>query len=158
MFEQREDNRAIVDALVRVFGKYSRGDVVLHANLAVIVGREPPDNEYFRLIRKARNRFCKTSGIWTREQPGVGFRLLTVNETLTEEQAFRSRRARRQIGIAKLTAEMIPAKEMTFHQQKVREAILAEAKQIQKKLRDDQRFIDIMTAPKPRNPKFTPIT
>lgn len=157
MFKVNEANGAAVDAAYKVLDQYGRGDVVPHSELSAAVGHVWPSPEYFRLVRAARDRYRDTAGVWSREVPGLGFRLLTVEESLTTEQSHRARRAKRQVKIASKVADSIPEREMSFHQRKLREAVLESTRQAARKIAEEQRHMAWLARPTPSKPRMTPI-
>jgi anion-transporting ArsA/GET3 family ATPase len=153
MFVATEENQRILDQLVGCFQQYGRGDVIPHDVLIAVTGTQPPDSDYFQTVMAARKRFRDVSGIWTRPENGIGFRLLTVKETLVEEPRRRARKAMTQSRFSRRAAEMLPEKELKFHERRLRDAVIQEQRDIKRKLMESQRHLGWLMMPTPTNPK-----
>lgn len=139
MFDKREETDKLVTAAMAVLGRYGPGDVVPHGELSEAIGYSPGEHRYYALVRKAREKHCDTSGVWTREVNGVGYRFLTPQEQLTDEPHSRRKRARKQIRIGHSVAASTPDDSLTEHQRKLKQAVIEASKRSEKGLLADER-------------------
>ncbi len=139
MFGKHADTDKKIAAVISILTTYSRGDVVPHGELAHVADLEPGTPRYYTIVRRARDLYRESSGIWTREVNSVGYRLLTAEQSLTEEQAFRRKRMRRQSTIGKDVASAIPDEALTDHQRRLRAHILESHAAARKALLQDER-------------------
>lgn len=147
MFDAKKENADAVSRAIEVLSKYGPGDVVPHFELAQAIGSNQGESRYYQVANKARRRHCAATGVWSTPAPGVGFRLLTPAEQITEEQHRRAGRARRQIGIANTVAEAVPDSKLTHHQRKIKAFRLESHKQIAKAIRAEERQANWLLRP-----------
>lgn len=129
MFEPNEENDVKVDGLIALFREHERGDVVSHGAITRVIeiDRWRQRDEYYKVVRRTRNRLRDEDGIWSRPETSVGFRLLTEQETLVDEPRMRARRARRQINLGQRAAIKLDEDKLTPLQRRLRDAVIADA-------------------------------
>lgn len=139
MFNKRKDTDRLTEAIVNVLRSHERGDVVPHDELEAASGQERGQARYYALVRRAREHYCQESGVWTREVPGVGFRLLSAQESLTEEQRYRRKRMRRQANIGHAVADALPDAGLTEHERRLRQHVLESHNRMRKEILAEER-------------------
>lgn len=135
MFEARAVNVERVESVLVVLRRYGRGETVPHAAIGGATGLDPSDDrasEYYRICRRARDRYRDEDGVTSIPINGVGFRLLTAQETLVDYQRSQMKRARRQVRKAGKSAACLPAADLSLHHRQLREAAIRRAKEQEK--------------------------
>ena len=153
MFKITEENQVIVDRILDCFRGHRRGEVVTHETLVRITEMNPPDPEYFRIVRAARKQFQDESGITIMPEKGVGFRLLTHRETLLDHHFHRARKIRTQTRFDERAARLLPEHELEFQERRLRVALIEEQRELKKRLSESERFLDLLMTPTRTNPK-----
>ncbi len=128
-----------IASIIAVLSTYNRGEVIPHGELTTASGLTQGSQRYYQIVRRARDLYRTSTGIWTREVNSVGYRLLTADQSLTEEQAFRRKRMRRQSNIGKAVAETLPDESLSDHQKRLRAHILDSHARVRKNLLDEER-------------------
>ncbi len=134
MFKKHERTDEQIAAVISILSTYSRGDVVPHGELAQVTGLEPGAQRYYSIVRRARDLYRESSGVWSREVNSVGYRLLTTEQSLVEEQAHRRKRMRKQSNIGKQVAESLPDESLSDHQKRLRQHVLESHTMVRKQL------------------------
>jgi hypothetical protein len=133
-FEKNEELRAMIDTLYDHAAELDRGDVLTHDVVRSILGVDRHQGHWQHCVNVVRKRLRDDRGIETWPTHNVGYRLLTVDETLRDFPRWRAARARRQERKARKGLAAIPTSSMTPHQQRVRlaqiDAIRASEKQM----------------------------
>lgn len=138
MFAQHERNKEAIEKALEVFRSHGPEDVIAHEELEAATGLERGET-YYRLIRRARELYCSESGTWSREVNGVGYRLLSAEESLTEEQWHRRKKARRQMTVGVNVAEAVPDNRLTDHQRRLKAHVLESHAKLRKELLSEER-------------------
>lgn len=139
MFEPKAENADRVESLLSLLRKYGRGETVPHAEISILIGLAPSDDKsspYYSICQRARVRHRDEDGVTSLAEPGVGFRLLTAQETLTDYQRRQMGRARRQVRKAGKSAACLPAADLSLYQRQLREAAVRRAKEQERLLMD----------------------
>lgn len=141
MFEKKQDTAELVSKAVEAIAAAKEQGIITHEELTAAISLGPPEPRYYQIVRKARELFRDETddGVWTREVPGVGYRYLSPEQTLTEEQHSRRRRARRQIDIGRKAAESLPDASLTDHQRKLKHHNLESHARVKRELLTDER-------------------
>ncbi len=139
MYAKHERTDDQVAAAMSILSTYSRGDVIPHGELAQVTGLEPGTQRYYQIVRRARDLYRASTGVWSREVNSVGYRLLTAEQSLTEEQACRRKRMRRQSNIGAAVAESLPDESLTDHQRRLRAHVLESHTKVRKELLAEER-------------------
>ena len=122
MFESKEYISQKVDAGVRLLASYERGDIVPHAVIAPAIIADAGTSFYYYIIGRVRKVVRRDRGLELFPEPGVGYKVVTVQEQLVNVPEHRYRRAKKQINRAGQAIDAIPDADMTDHQRLVREA------------------------------------
>lgn len=138
MFEKSHDTDEKIAAVITLLATYKRGDIIPHHEIAQVTGLVHGTPRYYSLVRRARDLYRDTSGVWTRECKPVGYRLLTPEQSLIEEQSDRRRRSRKQLKIASSAAATIADEELSDHQKRLRAHILESHWRARKELLEDE--------------------
>ena len=154
MFDKREETDGLIEAARGVLARYGPGDVVPHGELQEATGCAPGETRYYKLVHRARQQHCDATGVWSQYVAGVGFRLLTPQEQLTEEQHYRRKRARRQIRIGGNVAEATRDEHLTEHQRRLKQLVIEDGKRSQRDILADERHEKWLLKP----PSDRPIT
>jgi len=139
MYRKREDTDEKVAAILQLLATFSRGETVSHREIETVSGLSHGSPRYYVLVRRARDIYRASNGVWSREVPGVGYRLLSAEQSLTEEQSFRRRKMRRQGNIAATVAETLPDEGLSDHQKRLRQHVLESHAKTRKELLQDER-------------------
>jgi hypothetical protein len=139
MFRKHTHTDDQIASILAILSTYNRGDCVPHAELAVASGLSIGTPRYYQIVRRARDLYRASTGIWTREVSSIGYRLLTSEQSLTEEQTYRRKRMRRQINIGKAVAESLTDESLTDHQKRLRAHVLESHAAARKALLQDER-------------------
>ena len=139
MFVKNVDTDEKIANIITLLATYSRGDIIPHAEIAQVSGLTSGTPKYYSLVRRARDLYRTSSGVWSREVNSVGYRLLTTDQSLTEEQHDRRRRMRRQGTIGSECARTIPDNALTDHQRRLRAHILESYDKARKDILENER-------------------
>ncbi len=139
LFQKHKRTDEQIASIMAILSTYNRGDVVPHGEIATASGLTAGTHRYYQIVRRARDLYCESTGVWTREVNSVGYRLLTPEQSLVEEQSFRRKRMRRQSNIGKAVAESLPAEALSDHQKRLRAHVLESHAAARKALLQDER-------------------
>jgi len=134
MYKKNELTHEQVASVIAVLSTYNRGEVIPHGELCQVTGLEQGTARYYQIIRRARDLYRESTGVWTREVNSVGYRLLTHEQSLTEEQSHRRKKMRRQANIGKAVAEALPDESLSDHQKRLRAHVLESHAKVRKEL------------------------
>lgn len=135
MFEQKEEIRAGVNAVVTAAASLNRGDTLTHEAITEAIGLKPYEGRWVYILKRAFDRIERDRGITLRAEIGVGYRLLTNQEQLTEEPQRRTRRANRQLRRGRLSVVRLPVHGLTVHQRRIQAANLERLRESERELR-----------------------
>ena len=139
MFPSKAKNEKRVVAVMDLFGGKERGETVTHEEIEAVAGIDRQYTDYYKLVLRARRRLMNGGGAWSWELPGVGYRLLTADETLTKEPERRARRARRQIVRGSRACQCLDDRDLTPLQRRQKEAAIGHAEDLQRQLAAKER-------------------
>lgn len=157
MFKQSPTRQGSINLVYGLFARYKRGESIPHIEMVNLVGCSPPEPKYYAILRRARRRFFRDTGIFIREVPTFGVELCTEDQQVMEVdpriERMRQKRLRLQIALLKTAAEGggISAKARqiaTFREDALRREA-AEA-------RDRNRQLNLLMNPTRTNPKMLP--
>ena len=134
-FEQIEEIREGVNAVVEAAADLNRGDTLTHDMITRAIGLQPYEGRWVYLLKRAFDRIERNRGITMRAEIGVGYRLLTEQEQLTEEPQRRLRRANRQTRKGRLSVARLPTKGLSMHQRKIQAATIQRLKEDERQAR-----------------------
>jgi hypothetical protein len=139
MFEQVEEIRLGVDAVFELAAPLDRGDTLTHESIREVLGLEPHEGRWDRIVHRALGRLLRERGIACLAEITVGYRLLTQGEQLNESER-RMRRANRQLRRGRASVTLLPVKGLTVHQRRIRtsriDLLKASEHQLNQSLRD----------------------
>lgn len=139
MFRKNSDTNEKVAAILQLLATFSRGETVSHHEISQVCGLDHGTARYYVLVRRARDVYRQSNGVWSREVPGVGYRMLTETQSLTEEQSYRRKKMRRQSNIGKSVAVSLPDDSLSDHQKRLRAHVLESHAKTRKELLQDER-------------------
>ena len=146
-------NQKARDAIYGLFAAKDRGDLVTHQEIEEACGlkRSKLKDSYYTIIDQVRKLHRGNRGITINSEVGVGYSLATAEQQLGE-MARRTRKAKRQVSRGIKDTGSLPDDHATPHQQRVRDAIVAEGQRLAKESRDSTRLEDFLMRRKPGEP------
>lgn len=130
-----------VDTVYGLLTELGRGDVLAHDAIRAVLGVEPHEGRWDHVVGRARRRLLRENGIATWPEVTVGYRLLTVRETLTDLPARRVRKARSQVRRLRGEVCALPDGELSDHQLRRKAFLEDRVRDLKRTMRDEQRAL-----------------
>jgi hypothetical protein len=148
MFEKSETIRRKSEKLWAVAARLDRGDVLTNEAIAGVVGVGPHEHPWPTVVAKVRRRLLRERGIACLPEYGVGLRLLTDAEQITDLPAYRHRKSRRQIRHIERALVALDGAALTPHLRRLRQAQLEAARTARRQASEALR-VEAMLARRP---------
>lgn len=147
MFETDAEIDALVDAVYAKAADLGRGDVLAHDVVREIVGCEPHTDRWPNVMRRVKNRIREERGIAILPEIGVGYRLLTHNETTGRLAAHRNKKARSQFRKLRREISALPDQELNDHQRRRKHFILDSIRKERGRLMEQEKLFAVVAKP-----------
>ena len=132
MFERTPEREAEIEAIYNLMKPLGRGDTLIHERIMAVVKVQPHKAQWDHVVNEARKRLLANREIETWFLRGVGYRLLTVDEQVTQLPIWRKKK---EVSQSKKTIKALAALQeepLTLHYQRLR-AIALDAARASKK-------------------------
>lgn len=129
MFEEKAVITAAVERAVALFARHKRGDVVPWAAVEKAAGFPRFSPHWTQFNKRFRRDFRDQTGIEVWPVAGVGLKLCTPQEQLTDVPQKRQARSLRQMGRGIAALKALPNEELTAHEQTVKFRKIDQARQ-----------------------------
>jgi hypothetical protein len=124
MFQQNPTLTEFVAKLLDACRPLQRGDYLRHEAIIPILRVQPNEGHWPTCIVKLKRQLELTRGITIRCERGVGYRLLTIDEQLTEAPRARLRSSNRQLTKGRGHVACLPSRGLSEHQRHIKVAML----------------------------------
>lgn len=121
MFEKNDVIGEAVNVVYALTDRLNRGDILPHMKITEVLGLQPHEGAWQHILNRVRARLQRERGIATWFEKGVGYRLLTVRETLVDLPRWRRRKARSQFRRLIRSQAALPDAELTVHERQIRQ-------------------------------------
>ena len=151
MFEADEKRLKIKEAVLKWFGTFNRGDLILYKDIEKIVGLKHQEDRFRAITDWARKQHQEQRGITILAEASIGFRLLTTTEQLAE-MSRREKRIRTQRRLGTKSTAVLPDEELTEHERSKRNHQLYLADRARSESNHRMRLLAYLNRSKPGEP------
>lgn len=153
MFDAREDIAEMVAELIEAARPLKRGEILAHETIVGILGVQPHIHPWQLCLGKLKRRLEADRGITLWSEPGVGYKLCTIQEQLVIGGHIRQVRARRQVTRGIKSIDALAKAGLTLHQQRLRAAYHEGLRRTHKELTSQINSQVLMERPTPTLPR-----
>jgi hypothetical protein len=155
MFERNPRIKQITELIWTLLVPMKRGDILMHEQLQEIMGVEPHQHPWGLVISNVRRRMELERGITLISELMVGYKLASPDEQLREGPR-RVRRAKNQLVRGARSVDVLPAAELSFHQQCRKVTISQELNQTLASMKREERLVSFLLRPHEAEPRGIP--
>jgi hypothetical protein len=144
MFEENPIRATQVQAVYDLTKNLNRGAILLHEEIAQVLCLRPHEAHYDFVVERARKKLLEERGIETWPIWGVGYRLLTVAETITQLPIWRAEKQLTQVRKTRAALEALEVEGLSVHEHRLRTIQIDAAKEAKKDLIQKRKLLELL--------------
>lgn len=154
-FEKRADSPLAksAEAVVEMLKRFDRGQTVMHAEIEDACGYKRGTMEWNAIVARVKRAMLDGRRIKLFNEPRVGYRLLTVDETQTEYVAYETRKQLRATGRKRKAVAAMATLKLSIHQRRANNALADGIAEERREILRKKRLYAVIGKPSEAGPK-----